>query len=161
RTLGVQPMLGRSFTEEEALRDAKVVTLSYGFWDRRFGRDPAVVGRKILLNDESFEVIGVMPLNFRYPTRDLDLLAPLFIPPDEIQTWGHFYYRAVGRLKPGVSLQQAQTELSAISERLEERHPRGPGSGEDGAWVESLLDSYVGRFRTTLYILLAAVGCLL
>src|SRR5215475_8245787 len=161
RTLGVQPMIGRAFTEEEALRDAKVAVLSYGFWDRRFARDPAIVGRKILLNDESFEVIGVMPPNFRYPTSELDLLAPLFIPPDEIQAFGHFYYGAVGRLKPGVSLQQAQAELSAISERLARQRSRGPGGGQDGAWVESLLDSYVGQFRTTLYVLLAAAGCLL
>src|SRR5262245_23259677 len=161
RTLGVQPMLGRSFTDEEALRDAKVAVLSYGFWDRRFARDPAVAGRKILLNDESFEVIGVMPPNFRYPTSDLDLLAPLFIPPDEIRAFGNFYYKAVGRLKPGVNLSQAQAELSAISERLAEQRPRGPGGGRDGALVESLLDSYVGQFRTTLYILLTAVGCLL
>jgi hypothetical protein len=161
RTLDVQPILGRSFSEEEALRDAKVAVLSYGFWDRRFARDPAIVGRKILLNDESFEVIGVMPPNFRYPTSDLDLLTPLFIPPDEIRAFGHFYYRAVGRLKPGVSLSQAQAELSAISERLTEQRPHGPGGGLDGALVESLLDSYVGEFRTTLYVLLAAVGSLL
>jgi putative ABC transport system permease protein len=161
RTLGVQPLLGRAFTEEETLSDAKVAVLSYGFWDRRFARDPSIVGRKILLNDESFEVIGVMPPNFRYPTREFDLLAPLFITPDEIRTWGHFYYRAVGRLKPGVSLRQAQAEMSAITERLAEQRPRGPGAGKDGAWVESLLDSYVGQFRTTLYILLATVGCLL
>src|SRR5262249_3799219 len=111
--------------------------------------------------DESFEVIGVMPPNFRYPTSDLDLLAPLFIPPDEIQAFGHFYYGAVGRLKPGVSQHQAQAELSAISERLARQRSRGPGGGQDGAWVESLLDSYVGQFRTTLYVLLAAAGCLL
>src|SRR5262245_51139277 len=82
RALGVQPLLGRAFTEEETHRDAKVVALSYGFWDRRFARDPAVVGRKILLNDESFEVIGVLPPNFRYPSTDCDFLAPLFIPPN-------------------------------------------------------------------------------
>src|SRR5215510_9155961 len=112
RTLGVQPMLGRAFTEEETLRDAKVAVLSYGFWDRRFARDPSIVGRKILLNDESFEVIGVMPPNFRYPTSELDLLAPLFIPPDEIQAFGHFYYGAVGRLKPGVSLHRAEARTA-------------------------------------------------
>src|SRR5262249_47063825 len=78
-----------------------------------------------------------------------------------IRAFGHFYYRAVGRLKPGVNLRQAQAELSAISERMAEQRPRGPGRSQDGAWVESLLDSYVGEFRTTLYILLAAVGCLL
>jgi putative ABC transport system permease protein len=165
RTLNVQPMLGRSFTEEEALRDARVAVLGHAFWDRRFARDPAIVGRKILLNDESFEVIGVMPPNFRYPTSDVDLLAPLFIPHDEILTWGNFYYRAVGRLKPGVSLPRAQAELSAITERLAEQRPLSqggdPGAGKDGAWVESLLDSYVGQFRITLYVLLAAAGCLL
>jgi predicted permease len=161
RALGVQPMLGRSFTEEEALQNAKVAVLSYGFWDRRFARDPAIVGRKILLNDESFEVIGVMPPNFRYPTSGLDFLAPLLIPPEEIRTFGHFYYKAVGRLKAGVNLQQAQAELSAISERLAEQRRGGPGAGRDGAWVESMIDSYVGQFRTTLYVLLAAVGCLL
>jgi predicted permease len=165
RTLNVQPMLGRSFTEEEALRGARVAVLGHAFWDRRFARDPAIVGRKILLNDESFEVIGVMPPNFRYPTSDVDLLAPLFIPRDEILTWGNFYYRAVGRLKPGVRLPEAQAELSAITERLAEQRPlsqRGAsGAGKDGAWVESLLDSYVGQFRITLYVLLAAAGCLL
>jgi len=161
RALGVEPLLGRAFTEEETLRDAKVVALSYGFWDRRFARDPAVVGRKILLNDESFEVIGVLSPNFRYPTRDFDLLAPLFIPPEEIRAFGHFHYKAVGRLKPGVSLWQAQAELSAISERLAEQRHRGPGAGQDGAWVESLLDDHVGQFRKTLYILLTAVGSLL
>src|SRR5262245_55823125 len=161
RTLNVQPILGRSFTEEEALRDARVAVLGYAFWDRRFARDPAVVGRKILLNDESFEVIGVMPPNFRYPTSDVDLLAPLFIPRDEILTWGNFYYGAVGRLKPAVDLQQAQAELSAITEHLAEQRPQSPGAGKDGAMVEALLDSYVGQFRTTLYILIAAAGCLL
>jgi len=161
QVLGVQPRLGRMFTEEEAGRDAKLVVLSDGFWDRRFARDPAIVGRGIQLNGEAFEVIGVLPPEFRYPTKDFDLLAPLFIPPDEIQAWGHFYYKAVGRLKQGVSLQQAQAETSAITVRLARQRPRGPGAGRDGTWVESLLDTNVGQFRTTLYVLLAAVGCLL
>ncbi|MGH9940005.1 MAG: ABC transporter permease, partial [Blastocatellia bacterium] len=173
QALGVHPMLGRSFTEEETRRDAKVAVLSYGFWDRRFARDPAIVGRSIQLNGEAFEVIGVMPPDFRYPTKDFDLLAPLFIPPDEARAFGHFYYRAVGRLKPGVSLQQARAEVSAITQRLAEQRPLGKrvgkrvgkmggsGAGQDGVWVETLLDTKVGQFRTTLYVLLAAVGCLL
>ncbi len=161
QVLGVQPQLGRTFTEEETQRDAKVVVLSNDFWQRRFARDPAVVGRRVQLNDEAFEVIGVLPPEFRYPTKDFDLLAPLFIAPDEIQTWGHFYYKAVGRLKPGVSLPQAQAETSTITERLAEQRPRGKSAGQDGTWVESLLDTNVGQFRTTLYVLLAAVGCLL
>ncbi len=160
QVLGVQPRLGRMFTEEEAGRDAKVAVLADGFWERRFARDPAVAGRKIQLNGEAFEVIGVLPPDFRYPTKDLDLLAPLFIPPDEIQTWGHFYYKAVGRLKKGVSFEQAQAETSAITERLAAQRPRSKGT-QDGTWVESLLDTNVGQFRTTLHVLLAAVGCLL
>lgn len=161
QVLGVQPQLGRFFTEEETRRDAKVAVLSDGFWGRRFARDPAIAGRSIQLNGESFEVIGVMPPDLRYPTKDFDLLAPLFIPPDELRSWGHFYYKAVGRLKSGVSLPQAQTEMTAITQRLAEQHPRSKGAGQDGVWVESLLDTTVGQFRTTLYVLLAAVGCLL
>jgi predicted permease len=165
--LGVQPLLGRMFTEEETLQNVKVAILSYGFWDRRFARDPAVLGRSIQLDGESYEVVGVLPPNFRYPSNDFDLLAPLFIPLAEARAWGHFYYRAVGRLKPGIRLEQAQAELIAITQRLSEKYPQsqvtqgaGP-AGQDGAWVESLRDSGVGQFRTTLYLLLAAVGCLL
>src|SRR5262249_42079624 len=142
-------------------QDAKVAVLSYGFWDRRFARDSAIIGRRIQLNGEAFEVIGVAPPGFPYPTQDFDLLAPLFIPPDEARGLGPFYCKAIGRLNPGVSLQQAQAELTTITRRLAEQRPRGPGAGQDGVWAESLPDSYVGKFRTTLYVLLAAVGCLL
>src|SRR5205814_515012 len=83
----------------------------------------------IQLNGEAFEVIGVLPPKFRYPTKDFDLLAPLFIPPDQLRSWGYFYYKAVGRLKPGVSVQQAQAEASTISERLARPLPRGRGAG--------------------------------
>jgi len=161
RVLGVQPLLGRNFTEEETGRDAKVAVLSYGFWERRFAGDPAVVGRRIQLNGEAFEVIGVLPPNYQYPTKDLDMLAPLFIPPNEARSWAYFYYAALGRLKEGVSVGQAQSETSAITAQLAEQRPRGNSAGQDGTWVESLPDTNVGQFRTTLYVLLAAAGCLL
>jgi putative ABC transport system permease protein len=161
RVLGVQPLLGRSFTEAETRQNAKVVLLTDGFWQRRFAGDPAIVGRRIQLDGEAFEVIGVLPPDFRYPTSDFDLLSPLFIPPDETNSSTHWFYKALGRLKPGVSLAQAQSELSAITWRLVQQSPRGIGDGQRGAWVESLPDSYVGQFRATLYVLLAAVGCLL
>jgi len=161
RILGVQLLLGRSFTEAETQQDAKVVLVTNGFWRRRFAGDPAVVGRRIQLDGEAFEVIGVLPPDFQYPTNDFDLLAPLFIPPDETHSMTHWFYKAIGRLKPGVSLPQAQSELSAITWRLVQKYPRGKDDGQRGAWVESLPDSYVGQFRATLYVLLAAVGCLL
>lgn len=161
QVLGVQPLLGRMFTEQENRADAKVAVLSYGFWDRRFGRDQAILGRKIQLNGEPYEVIGVMPPSFWYPTNEFELWTPLFIPPDEIQSrWG-FYYRSVGRLKPGVSLQQAQEEMSAIMRRLAQQYPESNEAPKLGALVQPLRDGAVGQFRTTLYVLLAAVGCLL
>jgi putative ABC transport system permease protein len=164
RVLGVPPLLGRMFTEEETLRGVKVAVLSYSFWDRRFARDPAILGHSIQLDGESFEVIGVLPPNFHYPSNDFELLAPLFIPLDEARAWGHFYYKALGRLKPGVSMEQAQAELITITQRLARRYPPRQGAGpagQDGAWVESLLDGTVGGFRTTIYLLVASVGCLL
>jgi len=161
RALGILPRLGRAFTEEETQRDARVVVLSDGFWQRRFAGDPAIVGRRIQLDGEAFEVIGVLPPDFQYPTNDFDLLAPLFIPPEETLSSTHWYYKALGRLKPGVSLPQAEADLSAVTWRLVQRQPPRTGDGQRGAWVEPLPDSYVGQFRTTLYALLAAVGCLL
>ncbi|MBO0798607.1 MAG: ABC transporter permease, partial [Blastocatellia bacterium] len=161
QVLGVKPLLGRMFTEEEARGDAKVAVLSYGFWERRFAREPKIVGRSVLLNDESFEVIGVMPPAFRYPTKDCDLWTPLFIPPDEIRSRFSFQYRAVGRLKPGVSLQQAQSEMSTIMRHLAQQYPASNGAGQLGVLLEPLLYSTVGQFRSILYILLIASACLL
>lgn len=164
QVLGVPPLMGRMFTEEETRRDIKVAVLTYGFWERRFARDPAVLGRSILLDGESYQVIGVLPPNFRYPSGNFELLAPLFIPPDEARAWGHFFYQAVGRLKPGASRQQAQAELIMITQRLSRQYSARQGAGpagEDGASVEPLLESAVGEFRATLYLLLTAVGSLL
>jgi putative ABC transport system permease protein len=73
--LSVTPLMGRIFTEAEQRADAKVAILSYGLWQRRFGRDPGVVGRKILLNGGAFEAIGIMPPDYRYPSRDFELLS--------------------------------------------------------------------------------------
>jgi predicted permease len=161
QVLGAQPYLGRVFNEEETQADAKVVVLSYRFWNLRFAGDPAVLGRKIILNDAPFQVIGIMPQNFWYPTTDFQLWTPLYIPPDELQSrWG-FYYRSVGRLKPGVSLQQAQGELSIIMQDLAQRHGAVNGAHKFGVSVDTLLDLDTGQFRKRVYVLLGAVGCLL
>jgi putative ABC transport system permease protein len=159
--LGVQPLRGRMFSEEETRRDSRVALISYGFWEGRFGRDPDIVGRKIQLNGEPYEVIGVMPQDFRYPSRDIELLAPLFIRPDEMRSQFGFSYRAVGRLKPGVTIAQGQAEATAITRHWAEQFPRASGGGEYGVLAESLLEGSVGQFRTSLYILFGAVGCLL
>src|SRR5262249_46540993 len=144
----VQPLLGRMFTEQEARRDARVVVISYGLWQKRFAADSGAVGRTIQLNDEGCEVIGVMPSIFQYPSRDFELWAPLFISPEEIRSQYSFQYRSVGRLKPGVTIQQAQSETTAITRHWAQQFPAGPNAGQYGVLVESLLDTSVGQFRT-------------
>jgi putative ABC transport system permease protein len=161
--LRVRPLIGRTFTEEEQQSDARVAVLSYAFWKRRFGSDSKIVGRKIRLNGEPFEVIGVMPPEYQYPSHEFELWTPLYIPPDEIIHGMNNQYLCVGRLKPGVSLEQAQAEFSGMMQRLAKQYPLAYGSGNqrlDGL-VEPLAQSDAVQIRSTLFILLAAVGCLL
>lgn len=159
QVLGTQPVLGRTFTEEETRANAKVALVGYGFWERRFARDPGVLSRTIQLNGETFQIIGVMPRDFRYPMKESEVWTPLFIPASELTPrWG-FNYKAVARMKPGVSVQQAQEEMSSIMRRLGEQYPTT--NADLGVVVESLLDSSVGEFRTTLYVLLTGAGLLL
>ena len=157
--LGVTPMAGRWFDEEEDRRDARVAVLSHGFWQRRFAADSAAVGRAIQLNGEAYQVIGVMPASFRYPTRDFELWTPLFVPAVELAERVVGNYSAVGRLKPGVSVPQAQQEISAIMKRLEEQYPAS--NQGVSAVVEPLLDDSVAPVESALYVLFGSVVCLL
>ncbi len=161
--LRVQPLLGRVFTESEQQSDAKVAILSNAFWKRRFGADPEVVGRKIQLNGEPFEVIGVMPPAYRYPTADFELWTPLYVPPDELRHGMNHQYLAVGRLRQGVSVERAQAEFSAISLRLGQEFSVAYRNGKDtvGALVEPLAHSDAFQVRDALYVLFGAVACLL
>ena len=161
--LQVRPLLGRIFTEEEQASDAKVAILSNGFWKRRFGGDPGIIGRKIELNGQPFEVIGVMPPEYLYPSGDFDLWTPLYIPPAEIVPGMNNQYICVGRLKPEASLQQAQAALSQITRRLMEKQFKSYGSGNErvGVLIEPLAKSDAFEVSRTLYILLGAVACLL
>lgn len=161
--LRVRPSLGRTFTEEEQNGDARVAVLSHAFWQRRFGGDPAICGRRILLNGEPFEVIGVMPPEYRYPSADFELWTPLYIPPDEIRHGMNSQYLAVGRVKSGHTVEQARSEFSAMMQRLAEEHPDKyrTGNGWVGALVEPLAQSDAFQVRNALQVLLGAVGCLL
>ena len=163
RLLGVAPYLGRVFTEEEQLADARVAILSYAFWIRRIGGDTAIIGRKIQLNGQPFEVIGVMPPQFRYPSADFELWTPLYIPPEEVRDGMNYQYICAGRLKPGVTLARAQAEFSRMMRQLSDQRPKdyGPVSDPLGAIVERLADSDAFQVRGSLYVLLGAVACLL
>lgn len=161
--LRTHPLLGRTFTEDEQMSDARVAILSDSFWKRRFGADPRVIGRKIQLNGEPFEVIGVMPSDYRYPGDEFELWTPLYIQPDELVHGMNNQYLCVGRLKPGARVEQAQAEFSGMMRRLAAEYPAAYGSGSQrlDAVVEPLAQSDTAQVRSTLYILLCAVGCLL
>jgi putative ABC transport system permease protein len=158
--LGVYPAIGRPFTAEGQDREAAAYTvlLSDRIWRRRFGADPAIVGRAIRLNGRPYTVAGVMPPHFRYPSAEFDLWAPLYMPPGMLTSRYDYSHLAVARLKPGVTLAQAQADLDTISARLDAAYPENRGVR---AVVGTLLGDTVGGVRTALYALLGAVGCLL
>ncbi len=163
QVLGVKPLFGRVSTEEEDGRDAKVALLSYGLWERQFGRDAGVLGRRIQLNGEPFEVIGVMPPEYRYPTSAIELWTPLYIPKDEVREGLNYQYISVARMKPGVSVTQAQSEITGIMRRMMRQYPQEyQYAGNDfGALVEPLATSDTAAVRSALYVLMASAGCVL
>jgi predicted permease len=162
-TLGVKPSLGRYFTREEQLADARVAVLSHGFWARRFGSDPSIISRKIQLNGEPFEVIGVMPPDYAYPDATFELWTPLYIPAVEFRHGVNHQYLAIGRLRPGASIEQARAEMAAIAGRLAREYPAAYRAGDQwiGGLAEPLADSQSFSVRGTLLALMAADACLL
>src|SRR2546425_2704197 len=160
QTLGIRPYRGRNFVAEDDRSGAVPVTiLSHGFWQRRFGADESVVGKAITLNNQSFTVIGVTPANFQFGTA-ADVSVPIGLSAERFRPRGRDPgVGAVARLKPDVSLAQAESELNAIAARLEQEYPE-TNTGKR-LRVESLHDSFVGGTRLSLLTLLGAVGLVL
>ena len=158
--LGVKPALGRTFApEEDQPGQHRVVVLSDALWARRFNRDPAIVGRNITLNAQSYQVVGVMPPDFFFPEREGELWTPWAMEPDEANGRGDHYVRVMARLKPGVTIEQANAEVEAIAARLSKEYPR---TNEGlGFLVSSFHEDYVGNLRTPILILFAAVALVL
>jgi putative ABC transport system permease protein len=157
--LGVTAESGRTFlTEEGQAGNGKAVVLSHGFWLRRFGAKP-LLGKALLLNNEPYTVVGVMPESFQFPSARIDMWLPLAMGEKELAVRQVRVLQAVARLKPGVSRQQAAAEAKAISSRLEREHPE-TNTGADANLV-SLTDQIVGDVRRALLILTGAVGCIL
>ena len=158
--LGVSPAIGRTFDANEQHANAAVVLISYGLWTRRYGSDPRILSRTILLNEVSHSVIGVLPSGFQFPAfEESDVLLP--VPERPCRSCG--YLRAVARLKPGVPAATAQAELDAIAAGLEKAFP---DSNEGrGVNVVPLQDVAVGPVSTPLLVLLGAgvfvllIGC--
>jgi putative ABC transport system permease protein len=156
--LGVPPMLGRAFTEDEDNKGVRVVVISHGLWQRRFGGASDIVGRAISLNDEPYEVIGVMPRHFYFmPSREIDMWMPASFPPFLRTNLTWHDSQIVARLKPGVTLEHAQQSMAALSLQVTAKNFRGPRS----VIVVPLRAEIAGRTRTALILLLSASAALL
>jgi putative ABC transport system permease protein len=154
----LSPILGRTFTNEETLPGRfRVAVLSHSMWQNRFGSDPNVLGRTIQLSGAAYTIIGVMPAGFSYPDR-AQLWRPLVIDPARLDPGPH-YLNVVGRLKPAVTLAQAQADMSPIAARLSEQY-REKNAGH-GIKLERLTKVVVGDVSLALYVLLGAVGFVL
>src|ERR1051325_2005377 len=164
--LKAKPLLGRSFLPTEEQRgNHMVAVLSYGLWQRRFGANPSIIGQSITLNGLSYTVVGVMPQEFEPPEfSGVDFEKPeLWAPfaPDLTQ-WtrsGRSVDTGIARLKPGVTLAQAEAEMATIGRQLEQQYP---GSNTNiSTSIASLQDQLVGSIRPALFVFLAAVGFVL
>ena len=159
--LGVQPLLGRNFTEEDERQDT--VILGYGLWQSRFAGDPGLLGRTIELSGTSYTVIGIAPAWFRFPTAAFQLWAPLgsidIRSPQQAGNRAFRIFSVVARLKPGVTLQQAQADASQLSGRLAREFP----ATNEGVNLDlvPVYERLVGEVRPALTILFGTVGLLL
>jgi predicted permease len=164
-TLGVSLLHGRNFTADECKWNGGnpgAVILSYRYWQQRFAGDPAVIGRVLILNNAPTTIVGVLPRHFDFdaiftPGNEVEVVTPFPLTP-ETARWGNTLF-GIGRLKPGTTLQQAQAELSVISEQLRTTTVRD--GGNFGARVSTLDHALRGRFRSTFVILVSAVACVL
>jgi putative ABC transport system permease protein len=158
--LGVPPLLGRTFTAEEARPDGpRVVVISHGLWQRRFGGDRRVLSASLTIDAERYAVIGVMPRGFSFPD-GYDVWLPLAFTPSELRPTqrGAHYVEVIGRLQPGVSREQAEADVSAIEQQI--ARTNAPVQGY-GIWLEPVFDAMVGEYRRPLWTLLGAVLCVL
>ena len=159
---GVAPALGRPFSAaEDQHGGARVVVISYGLWQQRFGGAPDVLERKIRLDSQEYSIAGVMPRGFGYPDRGVEVWAPVrqILPPEVIHSRGQHQFYVVARVRDGVPREQALAELDGITRRLHDQYP-GQLVGR-GAAMASLAEEGNKGSRTSLLVLFAAVGCLL
>jgi putative ABC transport system permease protein len=162
--LGAQTLLGRTFLPEEAQpgRDHEVV-LSYGLWRRVFGGNPNVVGSTIDIDGVPMTVVGVMPEGFAYPD-ETEIWGPLAFSPDDLSenNRGSHGYEVLGRMKPGLSLAQVQSDMDRVGKTMIEQHGAYPYKKFDfGIILHPLLEETVGDVKPSLLVLMAAVGLVL
>ncbi len=154
--LGASPIIGRDFQPEDDVPGAsRVVILSHGLWVRRFGAEPQIVGKEIWLDGEKSNVIGVMPRGFQFPDRPSELWVPIRLTKQQLANHGSHYLQVVARLKPGVSLEQANANLATIAKELEKEHP--DDNQKIGAVAVPLREELAENMRAPILVLLGAV----
>jgi putative ABC transport system permease protein len=159
--LGVPPVQGRAFSADDTRVGARpVVLLGYGLWNRMYGGDRSIVGRRVTLEGAQYEVAGVMPPGFDFPA-DTELWVPLILSPHAltVNQRGAHYLSAVGRLRDGVTVAQARADLDGIEQAIAHQFPSKVGGYSIG--LDSFLDSMVRSVQRPLWILFGAVGCVL
>jgi predicted permease len=158
--LGVRPLLGRGIGAQD--ERAYTVVVSEGLWRRRYGADPAILGRTIRMNGQPYTVVGVMPSSFRFPRPDVELwtgYATILTRREWAEERGRRFQRAVGRLRPGITATAATADLDRVARRLATEFPEAnPGAG---AVAVPLHEQIVGDVRPALLVLMGAVGCVL
>ena len=167
--LGVQPSQGRTFLEEEdQVGNSSVIILSHGLWQSHFASDPAVINKVVRLDDKPFTVVGVMPPSFQFPytggtfARAPELWVPLALTDQERKIRASdFQYGVIGRLKPGISLPQAQANIEAVAAHFQQQRPDIYGDVQVSATVVGLKQDVVKKVRLLLLILLGAVSMVL
>jgi putative ABC transport system permease protein len=158
--LGVQPVVGRPFTAEEDATKQKVVVLSDALWQRRFGGNPAVVGRSILMDGEATTVVGIMPSSFFFPDHQTDYWIPASFTPEDLARRTRHNLEVVARMKQGVTRERAQRDMEVIAKRLELQYP--DTNANIGAVVVPIRENFAGDTATGLWVLqIAAVLVLL
>ena len=160
RTLGTAPLLGRTFSDDEEIEGKhRVAVLSYGLWQSAFGADPSIVGQSIALSGRAFDVVGVMPRDFFFPGKDVQIWVPFGYSPNiYVQSRRPHWLGVIARRKPGVALPRAQAEMDAIASALEREYP--DTNTQMGVRLEGFHDSLAYDSRPALLMVSGAVGLL-
>jgi predicted permease len=152
--LGVQPALGRPFTQEEDRAHSPVVVLSYNLWQRRSGGDKSIVGKTMLLNGVQTKVLGVMPKEFFFRERDMDYWTPLSFTSEQWARRQSHFLNVVARMKPGVTEERARQDMQEVAGRLQQQYPES--NAKVGAVVVPMQEDYAGDARSGLVVLQVA-----
>jgi predicted permease len=175
--LGIEPILGRTFTPEEDTPGSNVVVLSYSLWQRRYASDKGIIGRPIEIERQPYTVVGIMPRSFTFPIAPIvvgisssnhpaDLWVPMAFTRTELERWGSMYNSdVIARLKPGTTIAQASSEADSLSNRLTALYPPATLTALNVARIKLAVYPYqqevAGPIRQPLLVLMAAVGLVL